>query len=104
MKRIKTIVKKRNFIKFLKQNNAYGPYMYNFNSLEGIFYKKRYGTSINSKKFFENLSYTDYLLEAFHWSDTYQGYRFWLDLNKEWIETMQNVIKCQQLNKNFFTS
>ena len=98
MKRIKTIVKKRNFINFLKQNNAYGPYMYNFNSLEGIFYKKRYGTSINSKSFFENLSYTDYLLEAFHWSDTHQGYEFWHNLNKKWIETMLNIIKCQQLN------
>ena len=71
------------FIKFLHQNNVYLPFMYNFISTP-ISEQNTY----HSKK----CDAESYMLKAFTWSPTHQGYNFWSELNKKWKKIVFDFI------------
>ena len=72
------ISNKQLFFKFLKDNNAYEQYMFNF-KIHRVNPNK-----CTTKEFFINTFYGDFLAHAFNWKDTIQGYNYWGALDSEW--------------------
>ena len=76
---------KQQFIHFLKDNNAYETFMFNFNKDKET-RTKFYSTLRNysPKEFFEIVDFHDYILVAFEWKNTSKGRYFWADLSIKW--------------------
>ena len=72
------ITTKQLFIQFLKQNNAYEEFMYNFEM------HRVNPNECTTKEFFINTFYRDFLAHAFNWKDTIQGYNYWGVLDYKW--------------------
>ena len=72
------ISNKQQFIRFLKDNNAYEQYMFNFKIHRLNPYK------FTTKEFFINTFYGDFLTHAFNWKDTIEGYNYWGVLDYKW--------------------
>ena len=68
---------KQQFIHFLKQNNIYEQYMYNFKNKNTI--------EINFIKFINNTEEIDYIYQAFPWYKTIGGIQKWSELSKKWV-------------------
>ena len=81
------ISNKQIFIRFLKENNTYGNYMYAFENREEI-YRKRIS---NLKTFFTNYTPEQYLLCAFTWGNTKKGLQYWQNLDKKWTYYLANI-------------
>ena len=71
------ITNKQEFIRFLKDNNAYEQYMFNF--------KNRNIPKISFIKFINNIHKIDYIYQAFPWHKTKGGIQKWSELSKKWI-------------------
>ena len=70
---------KQQFIHFLKENNAYEKYVYNFNNRE----EKRNKVCPKSQ-FFSRTKPVYYVNKAFTWCNTKEGNPFWFNLSVEW--------------------
>ena len=81
-KKYAMISTKKLFIKFLKDNNVYEQYMFNFNNRTKIskYYPKKTFTS-----YFETTDLYLAINNAFNWSDSPEHFRFWENLNTKWI-------------------
>lgn len=76
---------KQRFIHFLKQNNVYEQYMFNFNNIDGINFRKKYRKEYASiKSFFLFSKKKYYVYNAFLWESTKEGYNFWNNLQIKW--------------------
>ena len=75
------ISRKKLFIHFLKQNNAYEQFMFNLNSRKGYFF--------TPKKFFNYTFDEDFVSNAFNWDDSLQGYGYWDELEDKWLGTLE---------------
>ena len=74
---------KRKFIHFLKENNVYEKFMYNFEHRKEI---HRWYPKISAKKYFD-VTYEKHLLFcAFSWRYTNEKLYFWDELNQKWIK------------------
>ena len=70
---------KQQFIRFLKENNAYEQYMNNFNKRE------EFRNMICPKnKFFSKAEPFNFINRAFTYDRTNEGYMFWFNLSTEW--------------------
>ena len=70
---------KRKFIRFLKQNNAYEQFMFNFRKQNPLCNNKElYFKSYSNA---DTLKYVDY---AFVWDNTKEGWEYWANLDKKW--------------------
>ena len=75
---------KQQFIKFLKQNNAYEQFLNNF-KIHRIKNKELINSNkITPKEFFINTFCGDFFAYAFFWKDTPQGFSYWGRLDNEW--------------------
>ena len=72
---------KQQFIQFLKQNNIYEKYVFNFNHKRTI--------KINFIKFLNNVEPFNLIYNAFPWHRTEEGISTWNKLSKQWIEKLQ---------------
>lgn len=57
---------------------------------------KNFINNLKEKDLFEwyKMYYDTYIFsEAFNWNDTKQGYQYWFDLNKKWLNTYQYIHK-----------
>lgn len=63
---------KQQFIKFLKDNNAYEQYLFNFNK---IYPKNQYLSKLTPENFIDR---------AFTWCYTNEGWQYWFNLSDEW--------------------
>lgn len=85
------VTTEQQFIHFLKKNNAYEQFMFNF-KIHRIKYKNLSGTSmLTEKNFFLNIFYRDFLSYAFFWKDTPQGYDYWCKLYYKWKNGGYNI-------------
>ena len=75
---------KQQFVKFLKDNNVYEQYMFNFK--EHRIKRKEYVPQIyyTAKDFFLKCYYKDFLMHAFMWRYTSEGFLYWEDMNRKW--------------------
>lgn len=78
---MKNLMKKK-FIKFLKENNVYERFMYNFEHREERFYKYQ---KINFKTYFNGTHERCLLFSAFDWDSTSEGLRFWDEIDTKWV-------------------
>lgn len=86
------------FINFLKKNNVYDKYTYNFNKhdvndfmidicyLRGIY-------KITSISCLFEYTVVDMILEAFKWNQTTEGECFWLKIHKKWLDFIDMITK-----------
>ena len=79
---------KQLFIHFLKDNNAYEEFIYNFNSKNGISYRSHFNFSQPTKYFPCSLR-KDFIYNAFAWIDTTQGFDYWCRLSYNWERTLR---------------
>ena len=81
---------KQQFIRFLKENNAYEEYIHNFNN------RKEEDNKVCPKnKFFSKTEPLDFIDSAFNWSNSHEHFLFWENLNGKWIDyiiTLYNEI------------
>lgn len=75
----------KNFVHFLKENNAYEEFMINFHKRN----MKYFPTKRDGKKFMKiytrNYAVAKEIINfAFVWHDTPQGHGYWSDLNTIW--------------------
>lgn len=78
---------KKEFIQFLKQNNAYEQFMFNFKKQNDFFRTK--------KSNFVNYSPTDlwkYVDYAFNWNKTNEGWDYWAILDKKWKSLRRTIL------------
>ena len=71
---------KQQFIRFLKDNNAYGQYILNFNKREES-RNKAYPKS----QFFSKSEPFNFMNKAFTWCNTIEGWGYWNTLSRKWI-------------------
>ena len=77
---------KQQFIRFLKDNNVYGNYMHAFENRE--LYRKRISTL---KTFFIYYTPEQYLLCAFDWGNTKEGWQYWRNLYDKWMHYLDSI-------------
>ena len=83
---------KQHFIKFLKDNNMYESYMFNFN--KDFKYRQNFNLRNNGvKAFFEKISHKDYILRAFTWYESLGGAGVWELLHRKWHIYIYNIEK-----------
>lgn len=69
---------KRDFMRFLKENNCFYYYMINFN-------KRKLSCSFSTFYDWSNRGKTNLILSAFTWYETLEGFDFWNDIDKKYI-------------------
>ena len=74
----------KNFVKFLKYNDAYGKYRR---------YCYRNSTLFGDDAFRPINCDDDLILLAFFWADTNEGTDFWVNLDKKWRGTLNGYEK-----------
>ena len=80
---------KQHFIKFLKENNAYEKFIFNFNSREGKIFRAAKQLPCSSESYFYSCYMKRYILNAFLWGVTSQNYGYWESLNNKWTEILE---------------
>lgn len=77
---------KQIFIQFLKDNDAYEEYVYNFNKRE-----KFRNKACPKNQFFSKKEPKEYILFAFTWDSTSEGLRFWNEIDIKWMDYLANI-------------
>ena len=80
------------FIRFLKDNVIYQQYLTYCHS----FQNNRYKRSFKKFLFAENRKYERAIINAFAWDLTSEGYGFWWEINKKWIDFATHRIPKSQ--------
>ena len=70
---------KQLFIQFLKENNIYEQYMYNFNKRE-----ESRNKAYPKNQFFSKVRREQYINYAFTWSITPEGWSYWNKFHEKW--------------------
>jgi hypothetical protein len=89
------------FTKFLKEQNVYDKF---FNSVNINFIRKALDDTFditgNTKQelIFDNLLPIGFIMDAFHWEETDEGYEYWSDINGEW----ENIVRNEEKKENNF--
>ena len=79
-------IKRKEFIRFLKEKGAYAAYRRNF----GLKYIKTWHKTlydkigVNGMTFFDVVNWKLYINHAFHWASTKEGHEFWQEISIEW--------------------
>ena len=79
------------FLRFLKENNAYEQFLYNFEKIKSKAWREywRKNPSIVSNysvfSFLNEKEIEDWIMDAFPWASTKEGSNFWRDLHKKWV-------------------
>ena len=73
------ISSKQLFIKFLKDNNIYEQFMFNFNKRE-----EHRNNAIPKNQFFSKTKRKQYINYAFTWSHTKEGWTYWNKFHEKW--------------------
>ena len=73
---------KKEFVIFLKKNNAFGAFVLNFNNSK--LWRKENGEIYDEHKYFTNTPFERYISGAFLWRNTVQGHIFWQKLSEKW--------------------
>lgn len=92
------ITTKQQFIHFLKQNNVYEKYMFNFQSQDAM--KRRISWHIPSINFFEEVNASEFIANAFVYSNTKEGYTCWSIISLKWRKKLLYEYKWSELSKN----
>ena len=76
---------KKEFIFFLKEKGVYVKFRKYFEEdAKTQSYYSEY-TKMGGKRYLNNVSPEDFLLNAFDWENTEERYKFWDKLNREWM-------------------
>lgn len=70
----------RRFIKFLKENDCYEQYIFNYKNM-GDRWKKEY---FSEKHHIKLYNAREYVCIAFEWSKTKEGRLYWLSIDIDW--------------------
>ena len=80
---------KNDFLRFLKKNNIFETYMFNFNN------DKKYRMLLNPRLvnstancFFKTISFENYVLSSFEWLKTHEGGHFWDEVHQKWTNNI----------------
>lgn len=81
---------KKHFIKFLKEEDVYEAYRYNFitygnNSLKDVIFHNK-DLLNTSSIYYENL-----IMSAFTWAFTKEGVDFWSEIHKKWRKIVRKL-------------
>ena len=79
----KDIIWRRRFFAFLKENNAYDKWLYYVqkqHSINGIWWWNDFYQTLYEDRCRRAIKY------AFIWSETEEGYGFWLKIQEEWCD------------------
>lgn len=87
---------KQQFIHFLKQNNIYEQFMFNFNNRKKLSTNKFYQDNITFKHFIQHINIQDYIVLAFAWNNTKEGRDFWSETSIKWYRTISNYLITRQ--------
>ena len=80
---------KKQFIKFLKDNNVYGLYILNFRNRSHSttpFFKRQINIF---KDFIEDEKPETFFIHSFKWEQTPEGFEFWCDIDDLWLELLR---------------
>ena len=77
------ITTKQLFIQFLKQNNAFEQFMFNFNN-------SRFHPKKSFTRYFETIDKYGAINNAFNWADSPEHFRFWKNMDTKWIIYARN--------------
>jgi len=78
----------KNFVEFLKDNNIYDQFIYNL---------KNYN-SISLDDYCYKIYITSYILDAFSWKHTKEGYDFWDEMSDKWIKYLKGLNESIDFN------
>ena len=87
--------------KFLKEQNVYDKF---FNNVNIDFIRRALGNTFNitgntkQELVFDNLLPIGFIMDAFHWEETDEGYEYWLYINVEW----ENIVRNEEKKENNF--
>lgn len=73
------------FISFLHKKKCYGKFKFNFLNTELEF--------IETMRFHEQRKIEDYVLTAFNWALTEEGYEFWDNIHNDWVQYIDYYFK-----------
>ena len=84
------------FLRFLKQNKAYGYYIDELSNENAISFRDTHNIyHLTSPQFFIHLQthYNPYDLinDAFQWKNTKQGSYYWYELHNKWVSFLNNL-------------
>ena len=75
------------FLRFLKKNNIFETYMFNFNKdrkYRMLFHRKLVNTTANC--FFKTIDFQNYVCSSFEWDKTPEGECFWKKIHDKWSD------------------
>ena len=82
---------RRRFLRFLKEEGVYGEWVYNIRkqhpTTDFFFWECKLKEMLS-----EQNQCKEGISSAFCWSDTIQGYNFWLKLSIKWIDKCRNSV------------
>lgn len=82
---------KKIFISFLKENNCFSLFIYNF--YKGKDFREKFGYPIKIEKYFREIDPYSYVEDSFLWTDTPQGRSFWAKVSHKWISVFNEKWK-----------
>ena len=77
---------KNDFLHFLKKNNVFEAYVFNFNNdkkYRMLFNPRLVNSTANC--FFKTISFENYVCSSFEWYKTPEGEFFWNEIHQKWI-------------------
>ena len=77
---------KQQFIRFLKENNAYEPFLTNFEKRE----EKR-NKVCPKRQYLKKMEPEDFIDRAFDWKNTKEGWKYWFNLSIEWQRIFDKI-------------
>jgi hypothetical protein len=82
----------KRFIRLLKEKDAFYAFRRNY---DVFFYSKNSFAQPDKtcRQYLDNVPAWNFIVYAFHWIDSVEGYGFWNDLNIEW----RNIIRVEKL-------
>ena len=96
----------KHLIKFLKEKNALIPFMINLMVPHPYNHSYALFLSHSLKELEQNSRETDFILDAFHWSETSEKYEYWQILHNQWIKYLildkdQKLLPSPQPSKGY---
>lgn len=83
---------KKKFINFLKENYIYEAYCENLIYACGNGKREKTESQKNAiiEEFFRKTISRNYILSAFEWRSTVQGFNYWREKNEKWLQCLKN--------------
>ena len=79
-------LRKKQFIRFLKENNCYGNFIFNLENHKQYIYSYKFNNvdDIVKETINRNNNLVNEFTCAFSWTNTIEGYRYWANKSYQW--------------------